>query len=270
MFKIGDFSRLSHVTVKALRYYDEIGLLRPVDVDRFTGYRYYSVDQLPRLNRILALKEMDLSLEQIAQLLNGDLPLAEIRGMLRLKQVEIQDRVKGEQERLARVVARLAQMEQEGKMPGYEVVLKKVEPQTVAAVRGVIPTYSEIGSLFGELFGYLMPRGARIVGPSMAIYYDPEFKEHDVDVEVLVPVAGPVDGGGKVKARALPGVEAVASVVHLGSYEGFGQPYAALMSWIEANGYSVAGPVREIYLKGPGEPGPVESYVTEIQVPVAK
>jgi effector-binding domain-containing protein len=270
MFKIGDFSRLSHVTVKALRYYDEIGLLRPVDVDRFTGYRYYSVDQLPRLNRILALKEMDLSLDQIARLLDGDLPAAEIRGMLRLKQTEIQQRVEEEQGRLVRVEARLRQIEQEGKMPGYEVVLKKVEPQTVAAVREVIPTYGELGRLFGELFGHLMPRGARLAGPPIAIYHDLEFRERDADVEVAVPLSDLVVEGGRIKVKELPGLEAVASVIHLGPYEAFDQSYSAVMSWIEANGYHVVGPNREVYLKGPGDPGGPEGYVTEIQVPVAK
>ena len=88
MFRIGEFSKLSQVPVKTLRYYDEIGLLRPAKVDDFTGYRYYSADQLPRLNRILALKDLDLSLAQIGELLDGDLPAEQMRGMLRLKQAE--------------------------------------------------------------------------------------------------------------------------------------------------------------------------------------
>jgi len=98
--------------VKTLRYYDEIGLLKPAQVDRFTGYRYYSEDQLPRLNRILALKDLGLSLEQIGRLLDDDLPPAQLRGMLRLKQAEIQQCVEEEQARLARVEMRLRQIEQ--------------------------------------------------------------------------------------------------------------------------------------------------------------
>jgi DNA-binding transcriptional MerR regulator len=93
MFKIGEFSRLRHVTVKTLRYYDRIGLLQPAKVDRFTNHRYYSANQLPRRNRILALKGLGLSLEQIALLLQQDLPPEQIRGTLRLKQVEIQERL---------------------------------------------------------------------------------------------------------------------------------------------------------------------------------
>ena len=113
MFKIGEFSKLSHVTVKTLRYYDKIGLLKPAEVDRFTSYRYYSASQLPRLNRILALKDLGLSLDQIARLLDHDLPPDQIRGMLRLKQVELQEQLEEEQARLARVEQRLSQIEQE-------------------------------------------------------------------------------------------------------------------------------------------------------------
>ncbi|MBN1862314.1 MAG: MerR family transcriptional regulator, partial [Dehalococcoidales bacterium] len=93
MLKIGDFSRLSRVTVKALRYYDEIGLLKPVSVDRFTGYRYYSAEQLPRLNRIIVLKNLGLSLEEVSQLLNDDLTAEHIRQLLHVKQAEIRQRL---------------------------------------------------------------------------------------------------------------------------------------------------------------------------------
>src|SRR5688572_13818303 len=119
MLKIGDFSRISQVTVKALRYYDEIGLLRPVHVDDFTGYRYYAVDQLPRLNRILALKELGFTLEQIAAALSEGVTAEQLRGMLRLKRAEIQQRMQEEQDLLGRVEVRLQQIEQEGTMSAY-------------------------------------------------------------------------------------------------------------------------------------------------------
>jgi DNA-binding transcriptional MerR regulator len=101
MFKIGDFSKLSRVSVITLRYYDELGLLKPAQVDRFTGYRYYSLDQLPRLNHILALKDLGFSLEETARLLNDMLSPAQMRELLRAKQAEIQQRVAEEQARRA-------------------------------------------------------------------------------------------------------------------------------------------------------------------------
>jgi DNA-binding transcriptional MerR regulator len=113
MFRIGEFSKLSHVPAKTLRYYDQIGLLAPAEVDRFTGYRYYSASQLPRLHRILAMKDLGLSLSQIGQLLEEDLSTDQIRGMLLLKRTEIQQQVEAEQARLARVEWRLKQIEEE-------------------------------------------------------------------------------------------------------------------------------------------------------------
>jgi DNA-binding transcriptional MerR regulator len=113
MFKIGEFSRFSQVTVKTLRYYDEIGLLKPAEVDPFTGYRYYSANQFPRIHCILALKDLGLTLEQIGDLLEGDLTPDQIRGILRVRQSEIKQQVAEEQARLARVEQRLRQIEQE-------------------------------------------------------------------------------------------------------------------------------------------------------------
>jgi DNA-binding transcriptional MerR regulator len=150
MIKIGHFSRISQVPVKTLRFYDEMGLLKPVEVDRFTGYRYYSFDQLRRLNRILALKDLGFSLEQISKLLSQDLPVAELRGMLRMKQEELRQCLQDELARLERVEARLKQLEQEIVMPDYDVVLKKVDPMLVAGVRDTHPHLPRTGVSVGE------------------------------------------------------------------------------------------------------------------------
>ena len=285
MFKIGEFSKLSQVTVKTLRYYDELGLLKPAEVDRFTGYRYYSADQLPRLNRILALKDLGLSLAQVARLLDGGLPPAQILGMLLLKQAELQQRVQEERARLARVEARLRKIEREGTtMPTYDVVLKNVEPQTVVAIRDTIPTYSDQGPLWTELAAYLEQHGAKAAGPSLTIYYDTEYRERDVDVEVATPVSASLPGTERVTVRGLPGAKQMACVVHHGSYDTLGQAYNALFAWIEANGYRIVGPNREVYLRCPdndyADPDAVgyagytadapAEYVTEVQFPVAK
>lgn len=270
MFKIGEFSKLSQVPVKTLRYYDEIGLLRPAEVDRFTDYRYYSADQLPRLNRILALKDLGLSLAQVARLLDGDLPPAQIRGMLRLKQAELQQQVQEEQARLARVEWRLKQIEKEGTMSTQEVVLKKVPALVVASVRDVIPTYGDVGRLHGEIFAYLGQHRVKPAGPPLVIYYDQEYRERDVDVEAAVPVAGAVAAGERVTSRELPAIEEMACTVHQGSYDTLGEAYTRLMSWIEANGYRITGPNREVYVQGPESGGDPSTYVTEVQFPVEK
>src|SRR5258708_15566586 len=131
ILKIGEFARVGQVSIATLRYYDQYGLLKPNALDPDTGYRYYSLDQLPRLNRILALKELDFPLEQIARLLEEDLSLEQLRGMFTLKQAQTQQLINTEQARLTRLAARIRQIEQEGKMPTYDVILKQVNPLLV-------------------------------------------------------------------------------------------------------------------------------------------
>ncbi|WP_201381743.1 helix-turn-helix domain-containing protein [Ktedonobacter sp. SOSP1-52] len=141
MLKIGDFSKLGLVTIKALRHYDELGLLKPARVDASTGYRYYAASQLTRLNRILVLKDLGLELQQIAQLLDQDVTPEQIRGMLRLKQVEFHQQVEEGKARLTRVEAWLRAFEQEAMMPPYDIVLKRVAPLRVAQVGFVAPNW---------------------------------------------------------------------------------------------------------------------------------
>jgi DNA-binding transcriptional MerR regulator len=221
--QIGDFSKLSFVTVKALRYYDEIGLLKPERVDEFTGYRYYSAAQLPRLSRILALKNMGLSLEEIAQLLREDVPVTSILDLLHTKQSEIKGRLDLEMERLNRVEEWLKQTETEGKMPDYEVVIKKVKPQKVLSVRRVLPNFGHLSELFSAIGPYLGQVHAPVKGPPFAIFHDKEFKEADADVEVGFPLWREIKTSGEFKSYELEGYE-MASLVYKGPYEAAGPP----------------------------------------------
>jgi effector-binding domain-containing protein len=269
MLKIGDFSKLSQVSVQALRHYDDLGLLKPSEVDRFTGYRYYTYQQLHRLNRILALKDLGLSLEEIARLLkDGDLPASQLRGMLRMKQAAIEQRVSEEQERLARVEARLRQIETEDTMPNVDVIIKKLEPQLVASLRAIIPTYQHVGVLYGELYGYLAQHNSS--GIAAVSFHDEGYKEKDVDAEALIYLKAPVPSTDRIKVYELPAVT-VASTIHNGSYQTLNKSYDGLAVWVSENGYRIIGPNREVYLY---VTQPVrqddETYVTELQFPVEK
>jgi DNA-binding transcriptional MerR regulator len=215
MLKISDFSRLGHVTVRALRFYERIGLLKPSHVDDWTGYRYYSAAQLPRLNRILTLKDLGLSLVEIAQLLDEEVPAPRLRRVLELKQLELQQRVEDEQARLRRVAERLRQIEQEGTMSHYDVVLKEVEAQTVASAREVVSSVREMpercGAMSRAVYKLAEGRGLKVVGACMAIYHDQgSYREEDIDTEMAVPVEGAsADESGHVTdgtatIRALP------------------------------------------------------------------
>lgn len=270
MFKIGDFSRLSLVTVKTLRYYDEIGLLKPVKVDEFTGYRYYSAEQLPRLNYILALKDLGLSLDDIAMLVKDSLTPSQMRDIFILKKAELQQRVADERQRLERVEKLLMHLEREGKMSDYQVTIKKLEPQLIASIRAVLPSYSECGPLFGEIYQYMAKKFVfKPAGPPFMLYHDIEYKEKDVDVEVGVPVSKAFKGSDRVKVYELPGAD-IAGAVYKGPYSGVGGAYQAVLAWCEANGYQFYGPTREVYFTNPGDVKNQSDNITEIQVPVKK
>lgn len=276
MLKIGDFSKVAQVSVKTLRYYDELGLLRPAWVDRYTGYRYYTLQQLQRLNRILALRELGFSLVQIERLLREDLSAGELQRLMRLRHAELAEQVQAEQARLERVAARLRQIEQEGRLPRYEVLVKRVEPRLVAGIRDTISGYADIGELFAEITSHLAGRGALPPPgtPSLAVYYDLEYRDQGVDVEAAVPVSRGVRGGGRVTVHELPGAESAASAIHTGAYSGISAAYQALLTWSQANGYRLNGPGREIYLQGgaipPAAGADPNTFVTELQLPVER
>jgi effector-binding domain-containing protein len=225
-----------------------MGLLKPIHVDQFTGYRYYSGEQLSRLNRIVAFKDLGFSLEQIAELLNDEISPAQIRGMLRLKQAEVQRSIQLEQTRLAHIEARLQQIEQEDSVPTYDVVLKQVEAQTVAALRDVLPTCSNIKQLHIELTDYLQQHHIEITGILQTLWHDSEYRIDNVDAEAIAPINKSVCNSERIKTYTLPKVEQMACVIHQGSYDTIVQAFNALLKWIEANHYQVTGPNREIYI----------------------
>lgn len=277
MFKIGDFSKISRVSVKTLHHYDEIGLLKPLHVDPATGYRFYSTDQLMRLSRILALKELGFSLEQIGQLLDGELDLQELRGMFKLRQAELRQDAESIRTRLANLEIRLNQLEGKGYM-SYAVVLKRVAPMMIISAREVVPSADMMRercmALTDEVCQALAPMNVQTDGLSLALYHDNTTRGIDVEMALQATTTHKPAALGRVKVHQLPAVETMASVLYRGSYNAFdavGQVYATLGKWIEQNGYKIIGPSREIYVQVPlpnaeGKP----EGVMEIQFPVEK
>lgn len=272
MFKIGDFSKLCRVPVSALRYYADIGLLEPAHIDKFTGYRYYSVEQLPQLNRILALRDLGFTLEQIKQLLDGELSAEKLQGMMLMKQAEIEQQIQEEQARLQRVATRIDQIAKEGKMPEQEVILKNIDALYALTIREVVPTGEHVGILLGQSAGAVFGQGVQPIGAPFTIFHDPEFKESNLDIEIVLPVdkkapqAIPIDEHRQVTARELPSVQA-ACIIHTGNYEHLPESYAQIAAWIEKNEYQITGQVREVYLRPHSKE---EDGITEIQFPVVK
>jgi DNA-binding transcriptional MerR regulator len=267
VLKIGEFSRLTQVSIKTLRHYDQVGLLKPAAVSPESGYRYYSANQLPRLYRILALKDLGFPLDKIGEALEERITPDVLRGMLMLRRVEQETRVHEESERLARIGAQLKLIESEGVVAG-DVVLKHLAPQWIASIRDVISTHRAIGGLFEKLYHALESLASESMG--VALWHDLEYKDRDLDVEVGVYLNQPVQACEQISTHQLSGVIA-ASTIHHGAFSRIGEAYRTLLRWLEANQYRPSGPTRELFLR---VAVPVsredESNITEIQVPVEK
>lgn len=281
MFRIGDFSKMTRVSIKMLRHYDDIGLLKPFRVDSGSHYRYYSADQLPRLNRIIALKDLGFSLDQIGVLLDERLSAEELRGMLKLRCAEIAERLRADQLRLAQIESRLRTIEHGEQHAAYDVVAREVAPQLMATIRQVVASSgAPIVQLFDELEAYVARHQARAASSPLTIFYDPEYREEDLDIEVAVPIARHIPPQGRVAVREVAGAQRMACAVYTGGYSRMGDVLQALLIWIEANDYTIAGELREVYLRfgadnaaGLGLPAAFLAdrpalYVTEVQLPI--
>jgi predicted transcriptional regulator YdeE/DNA-binding transcriptional MerR regulator len=280
MIKIGDFSKLAHVTVKTLRHYDELGLLRPVWTDRYTSYRFYALEQLPRLNRILALKDLGFSLDQIGEMLDTDLPPDRLRLLFNRKQAELQERLQAEQARLIRVEQRLRQIEQEGCLPTYDVTLKPLSATPAASLRAMIPMLDELpqqtGLMRALINQFAQQNNLHPAGPWLTLFHSPDYAERNLDVEVALPLAElpakPISGSSRhIALGMLPTVEQAASVLLPGGDDS-SVAYTALYTWAEQAGYLAGAPLREVLLQDPAPPAsggsnrPV-SFI-EMQMPV--
>ncbi len=269
MYRIGEFSKFAMVSTRTLRLYDEMGLLKPQQQDLSTSYRYYSAGQLARLNRILVLKDMGLSLEQIRPLLDSLISPEQIRGMLKLKQVELHRQINEGHDQLARIENWLQQLNSNSLNLEYQVVVKKVEPLQVISVKTVISELADLPLLFEELAAYSARYKVMPGGPPLALFYDEEYRENDLQVEAALPVRGAVPDSERIKLRELPALESAVSVVHTGPLEKLVQAFGAALSWIEANNYLISGPNREVFVKA----SPLNdqaNFLTEVLVPVTK
>jgi DNA-binding transcriptional MerR regulator len=265
MFTIGDFARHGRVSVRMLRHYDGIGLLEPAYVDPATGYRFYTAGQLARLNRIVALKDLGFTLEQVRAMADDKISLAELSGMLRLRQADLTAQIAADTARLRGVEARLRSLAYDAEPP--DVLLKPLPAVRVAELTGTAAGYYPeaitpvIRPLYGTLHERLAKAGVRPAGQNLAYYED---APDGVVVHACVPVDPSQDLD--VPVVELPAVPAAATVLHRGSMDDVLPVVQALARWIEENGYRSAGQSRELTIACPSD-DPAE-WVTELQEPV--
>lgn len=276
MFRIGEFSRLAQVSGRQLRHYDRLGLLIPEYTDPQSGYRYYTAQQLPRLNRILALKELGLSLEQIGRLLNEDIPTAEIRGMLLMKKAQMEQMLREEMARFRYIESRIEQIDNDGALQEDALVLKSVAPQTLVSTRHHCTSLPETFAFMQKMIHTLPGKiGRKNVEHLAALLHSEFYDIESLDLELGFYVREgfnahvEMDDEYDVIVRELPAVDNMLTITRLGvPREGHGR-YGAVAHWLEANRYQMAGKAREIFIQPPVI-GKEHETVTEIQVPVEK
>lgn len=283
MFKIGDFSRLGQVSVRMLRHYDQLGLLTPNHTDPFTSYRYYTIGQLARLNRIVALKELGFSLEQVGQLLaQGDgLSAEKLRGMLTLRRAELERELRDKRAQLTEVEARLQQIEHEGQPSPYEIVVKALPAQPIASLRQMVPHIGEMNyycqHMYAGLYAALKHANVTPLQPETTLYHTDEYRETDLDVETAVAVQPKTlrqpPASDDLTFRELPPVELAAALIYEGPFAEMTPAIFALMAHIGTHRHTMAGPLRELHLSGPAhnEAGRVQTNpVVELQIPIQR
>jgi len=271
MFSIGEFARLGGVSVRTLRHYDEIGLLRPATVDPDTGYRGYSAAQLGQINRIMALKELGLSLAQVRRLLDG-VTVGELRGMLLLRRAQLEHELDQHKNQLLGVESRLRSIAREDGMPADDIVAKTIPATGVVVIAGRAPGFGagNIVPVVNQLVGQFDQLGihdrVKEAGPRI-IFYEREHGE-DVTVFLGLPVAEPpTELPAPARYRVLPEIEAAVAVRSGPAASIFPMVYQDLVRWIEEHGYRpVDGPGREVWVHDKDDitdPGP---QVFEIQL----
>jgi DNA-binding transcriptional MerR regulator/predicted transcriptional regulator YdeE len=271
MLNIGEFARLGQVSRRMLRHYDELGVLRPEQVDPANGYRLYSAFQLGRLHRLLVLRDLGFTLEQIRDLLDEDPSIEQVRGMLRMRRAQIEQDVAEDQARLRRIEAHLRALQGSENVDFNDVVIKQTQPIRIAEATASAPDFGpeNIGPVFArrlpDVWAHLHAAG---VEPGIVVaYYDWADDDGSIVVHLGFEIgAQQVPETDEVRAVELP-VSTVASVVHRGPIDGIVPVYEALVRWIEDSGHHLAGRSRELYHDW-HEDDPSRN-VTELQMPIA-
>ena len=273
IFRIGEFSRIAQVSGRLLRYYEEIGLFYPVYTEPSTGNRFYSAQQLPRLNRILALKDLGFSLEQIARLLD-DVSEDELRGMLIMREAQIEQTVQQEVKRLNTIRARIKGIDSTDY--ATDVIVKAIPTQPFLSIRNTYPSLDHAQQFWFRIQAQLPENILQSEnGYFTVVLHSDIYEMENVDIEMGFPVAANatdgifIDNDNHLNLKTLPAVEYMATIVRTGRIDRAYLSYGAIGLWAEANHYHLAGAAREVYLQPPvpGKPG---ATVVEIQFPVRR
>jgi len=265
MFSIGDFSRITGLTIKTIRLYHEKGILVPARIDGQSGYRYYDDRAVEVALAIIHLREMGFSLKEIGHILEEYDDQADILEYLEQKKASVQDQILSLQSSKL-LIDRMIIQEMEARMvtrnSEFEVEEKQLDTILIAGIR-MKGCYDQIGGAFSKLCRSM---GRFACGKPLTLYYDGEYKEEDADFEPSIPVRKGKEVEG-ISLRELPGGKCL-SLIHQGPYATLSRSYAKIFQHMKENGYQCCLPTREVYIKGPGMilKGNPKNYLTEIQI----
>ena len=266
MLPIGEFSKICNVTTKTLRYYDEIGLLKPAIVNEHNGYRYYDVAQLKTILFINKLKMYCFSLEEIEEVLK-DQSEEKLSRLIRQKQKLIREKMENYSYVLHQLNEDILNLERGIDLMAYldniKVELIETEPKNILFSRQKM-SIDEYCKYFGKLFAAVAKEQLTCIGAPIAIYHDEEFDPTNNDTEIAIPIVERVKG-----TRELAGGLCVKGV-HKGPYSELPSTYAKIVQWMETEKYKLVAPPYEIYVTDPEKTISPEDYITEIYFPVKK
>ena len=265
MFRIGEFSKMSKTTIKTLRYYDEIGLLKPEETDKFTSHRFYSTEQLFRLHRIQELKQIGLSINEIIMILSGH----DCEPILQKRKAELISELAAGQNQLSRLEFIL----QGENIMSYSATIKELPECIVYSKRMTVPSYDayfevipEIGQIIEKKYPDLK---CSVPEYCFVVYLDGEHKETDINIEFCEAVDKAYPDFDDFKFKTMEAITAV-SVMHKGAYSNLGEAYAYIFKWIEENGYAAADNPRESYIDGIWNKENETDWLTELQIPIIR
>lgn len=266
-YSIGEFSQITGLSVKTLRFYHEKGILVPSSVDEATGYRFYDAGKIEKARMIMRLRAMEFAIEDIAAVLGECSDEADILDFLERQKNVLQQRIHEDRDivrSLHEIIANEKAAKQLLEGSSFAVEEKTLEPMLIAGIR-MKGRYSDCGAGFARLGKAV---GRHICGKALCLYYDGEYRDGDADFEPCFPIRKEVAAEG-VSVRTLPGGRCLA-LVHRGPYDQLGRSYAKILKQADERKQDVSLPTREVYLKGPGMifKGNPKNYLTEIQLPV--
>jgi len=268
MFKIGDFSKLSSISIRMLRHYDKVELLQPVKINEQSRYRYYSAAQLKKVNQIQMLKDMGFNIATIKEIVASD-NMEVIKSQFKNRSAQIKGEMDDLQKQLRLLEASMKTMREDVIEMTYHVSIKEIPERNVASVRKIIPSYNREGDLWGTLMQEIQMKSISIAHPSysIAVFHDREYKENDVDVEIQLSILGKHENTKDVTFKKIESTN-VASITVNGSYEQMTAVNEAAAKWIETEGYEIAGPMYNIYHVSPAMESDPNKWVTEVCYPV--